>query len=143
MSDKDTYEDIIDLPHFVSRNRPHMSNHDRAAQFAPFAALTGYEDSIDETARLTDEKIELSEQVLEELDQKLQYLASCLEETPIIQITHFVPDERKEGGAYITEEISVQRIDFIERLLISTTKEKYPIDYIAGLEGDVFKNLDK
>ena len=90
----DPYEDIINLPHHVSPKRPQMSMQDRAAQFSPFAALTGYEDAIKETGRLTDVKIELSDEDRELLDQKQQYLQEHIGDRPEITITYFVPDEK-------------------------------------------------
>lgn len=103
------YADIIDLPHWQSPSRPHMSLYDRAAQFAPFAALTGYEDMVDEEARTVDRKIELDESAIEELNRKLNQLAGAVArgEHPPVSLTYFVPDPLKSGGAYetITEEV--------------------------------------
>ena len=91
--DPHRYDDIIHLPHFVSQNRKHMSLHDRAAQFAPFAALSGYDESIRETARLTDHEDELSESSLNELDMKLQIIRLHIKEQPLITVTYFIPDD--------------------------------------------------
>ncbi len=107
---KSPYEDIIHLPHHVSPRRPQMSLHDRAAQFAPFAALTGHEEAVKETARLTDCKIELDENEIQLLDQKLQYL-EVQSEQPAIEITYFLPDQRKSGGAYVDVQGRIKRID--------------------------------
>ena len=93
------YDDIINLPHHVSPTRPRMSMHDRAAQFAPFAALVGYDDAVAETARLTESRPVLGEQEQKELDMRLRYLADHLKEQLVVHIQHFVPDERKSGGA--------------------------------------------
>ena len=93
------YDDIINLPHHVSPTRPRMSMHDRAAQFAPFAALVGYDDAVAETARLTESRPVLDEQEQKELDMRLRYLADHLKEQLVVHIQHFVPDERKSGGA--------------------------------------------
>ena len=98
------YEDIIHLPHHVSSVHPHMPVSDRAAQFAPFAALTGYGDVIKETARQTDAKPELSEDEKEILDYKIQLACGLSGEKPGVRITYFVPDEKKSGGAYHTAE---------------------------------------
>ena len=92
------YDDIINLPHHQSKVRPHMSVSDRAAQFAPFAALTGYGDAIRETERLTDRKIELSESQIAELDLRLGELLARIDEKPKVTITYFIADERKAGG---------------------------------------------
>ena len=93
------YDDIINLPHHVSPTRQRMSMHDRAAQFAPFAALVGYDDAVAETARLTETRPELDEQEHKELDMRLRYLADHLKEQPVVHIRYFMPDERKSGGA--------------------------------------------
>ena len=95
------YEDIINLPHHVSATRPQMSMIDRAAQFSPFAALTGYDAAIKETGRLTDEKIEMDEEALNILNMKFQILVDSLDDEPEVTFTYFKPDERKAGGAYI------------------------------------------
>ena len=94
------YADIINLPHHVSKTRPKMSMHDRAAQFSPFAALTGYDAAIKETARWTDEKIDLDETSKVSLDEKLLFIMSRLAEKPVVTITYFKKDDRKDGGTY-------------------------------------------
>ena len=99
---KKEYEDIIGLPHHVSTVYPQMSIYDRAAQFSPFAALTGHEAAIQETARLTEEQAELDEDKKEELNEKLQELMAHAEEHPTVTVTYFKPDDRKEGGKYET-----------------------------------------
>ena len=114
------YDDIINLPHHQSKNHPHMSLHDRAAQFAPFAALTGYDDAVKEAMRLTDSKPELDENQLEELDQKLADLMTRIEEHPEVTITYFEPDDKKEGGAYVTCVGKLKKIDIYEKQLVLT-----------------------
>ncbi len=96
------YDDIINLPHHVSTKRPQMSMLDRAAQFSPFAALTGYDAAIKETGRLTDEKIEMDEESLNMLNMKFQLLVDALDENQEVSFTYFKPDETKAGGAYVT-----------------------------------------
>ena len=96
------YDDIIDLPHHVSATRTRMSMIERAAQFSPFAALTGYDAAIKETWRLTDQRIELSEECRAALDRKQMLLLDHIGDRPEISITYFVPDERKNGGTYVT-----------------------------------------
>ena len=96
------YDEIMGLPHHVSKTRPQMPMSDRAAQFAPFAALTGYDSAIKETGRLTDERIELDEGALTALNMRYQLLMDALDEEPEVEITYFKPDERKAGGAYVT-----------------------------------------
>ena len=112
------YDDIINLPHHQSKNHPHMSMHDRAAQFAPFAALTGYDDAVKEARRLTDSKPELDENQLEELDQKLADLMTRIEEHPKVTITYFEPDDNKDGGEYIAYDGRLSKIDYVRKALI-------------------------
>ncbi|MDD3746936.1 MAG: hypothetical protein PHD70_10750 [Anaerostipes sp.] len=128
------YEDIIDLPHHVSKKHPQMSRKNRAAQFAPFAALTGYEDAILETGRLTDKKIELDEDARELLDIKLQMISSHLEEKRQIKITYFKEDERKDGGAYVTVEGFIKKISTIKRDIFLQDRTKIRMDDIIELE---------
>ena len=135
------YEDIINLPHHVSKTRPQMSMLDRAAQFSPFAALTGYDAAIKETGRLTDEKIELGEEAKAALDRKQAYLMEMIGEQPEISITYFLPDARKSGGAYVTITGNLKRFDEYERLLILTDGRKIPMDDIADIECDLFKGM--
>ena len=136
------YDDIIDLPHHVSATRPRMSMIDRAAQFSPFAALTGYDAAIKETGRLTDERIELSEESRIVLDRKQQLLLDNLADRPEVSVTYFVPDERKSGGAYVTVTGQVKKVDEFERLLILTDGTKIPLDEILDMEGELFKQID-
>ena len=112
------YDDIIHLPHHVSSTRPHMPMLDRAAQFMPFRALTGYEDAVRETARLTDEKIELTEDEKAILDMRLQKLADEISSQPKVTLTYFRPDKKKTGGAYLTVTGQLKKIDDYEGVLI-------------------------
>lgn len=105
------YKDMLRLPHPVSVTHPRMSLQDRAAQFSPFAALTGYEDALKETARLTDHFVELDEDRKQEIDRQIGYLQQHMREELTVKITYFVPDTRKNGGAYNTLEGYVQKID--------------------------------
>ncbi|MBD5631884.1 MAG: hypothetical protein HDP34_01455 [Clostridia bacterium] len=118
MKEENRYEDIINLPHHQSDKRPHMSIYDRAAQFAPFAALKGYEQEIDEAIRTTDSKIELSDEQLYQLNEKLNELKEILNEQPVIRVIYFVPDEKKSGGKYLTIEQQIRKIDEYKRKLI-------------------------
>ena len=136
------YADIIDLPHHVSATRPRMSMIDRAAQFSPFAALTGYDAAIKETGRLTDERSELSEESRAALDRKQQILLDNLADRPEVSVTYFVPDERKSGGAYVTITGQVKKVDEYERLLILTDGTKIPLDEIQDLSGEIFRVLE-
>ena len=135
------YEDIIHLPHHVSATRPRMSLIDRAAQFSPFAALTGYDEAIKETGRLTDDRIELDENTRTALDIKQAYLAENINIHPEISITYFLPDTKKDGGEYVTATGSLKRIDEYERMLIFMDGRKVPMDEIANIDGNLFKDL--
>ncbi len=131
------YDDILGLPRPVSRTRTPMAREARAAQFAPFAALTGYGDEIEETGRLTERRIELDEDRKTELDAGLRELSARLKERPAARITYFLPDPLKEGGAYVTAEGNVKRIDPLERTVAFTDGTVIPIDDIVGLSPDV------
>lgn len=135
------YEDIINLPHYVSLRRPQMPMIDRAAQFSPFAALTGYDDAISETGRLTDEKIDLSEEEKEVLDRKQQFLLEKIDERPALTVTYFVPDAKKSGGAYVTKSGNLKKIDAIERWMQLTDGTKIPLDDVADIESELFCDL--
>ena len=119
-----------------------MSNYDRAAQFSPFAALTGHADSIKETARLTDEYSEPSEEMKAIMNEKILFLMEQLENQPEITITFFKPDEKKQGGAYITITGVVKKIKTYERQIQMTTGDLIPIDMIFGIEGAIFSKID-
>ena len=138
MSKEKNYDDIIHLPHFVSKNRPHMSEYDRAAQFAPFAALTGYGETIKEADRWTDSFKELSEKEQEILDMKLSILLDPVQEMPEISILYFVPDDKKQGGAYIQKMIRVRKIDIQKKAILSMEKEEFEIKMIRDLNGSLF-----
>ena len=129
-----TYDDIIHLPHHVSATHPHMAAIDRAAQFSPFAALTGYDAAIKETARLTDQKVELDEVMKEALSNKLQMVADRLKERPEIAITYFQPDGKKNGGAYVTVINTVKKIDVYERIVVMTDGKVIPVDEIISID---------
>ncbi len=132
------YNDIILQPHPVSRKRPQMSRRSRAAQFAPFAALTGYEDAVCETARLTEQKQILTEDACAELDERLRILQEHLEERPQILVTCFVPDQRKEGGAYRSIWGQARRVDLCEQLLVFTDGTRLPLSEICAMDGEIF-----
>lgn len=138
MSDIHNYEDIINLPHHISKKRRSMPIIDRAAQFAPFAALTGYEDAVNETARLTDRKIELSDGELAELDKKMHILRERLGDRPEIGITYFKPDERKSGGEYVTVRAVVRKINTYARTLMTYDGAVIPLDMIYDMTGELF-----
>lgn len=127
------YDDIINMPHHVSPSHPQMPDSERAAQFSPFAALTGYEGAIEETARLTEEKHEITDSVRDALDCSLTALMQRPDPDRKIDITYFVPDSKKDGGEYVTETIQIRRIDFAAREIVTSDKRRIGIDMIAAL----------
>lgn len=133
------YEDIIHLPHHVSKERPHMSLHDRAAQFSPFAALVGYEDIIDETARLTSPKRELDEAEKAELDRRIGVLIAHLREKPAVTVEYFVPDTLKSGGAYEFKSGALVRISPVRKTLTLSDGTAIRFDDVAGIESELFQ----
>ena len=141
MNESHQYDDIINLPHHVSTVHTHMSLHDRAAQFLPFAALTGYEDAIKETGRLTEERISLSESEIESLNERLHILLEGQHSQSKIAVTYFVPDEKKAGGAYETTEGYVKRIDEYRRVLVMTNGLQIAMEDIIELEGKIFSGI--
>lgn len=131
--DAHRYDDIIHLPHHRSVSRPHMTLHDRAAQFAPFAALTGHEEAIEETARLTDSEIVLDETAIAAINAKLYEISQRLSEKPVVSITYFRPDAHKEGGAYLTDVGFIRKIDKEEKVLFMDSGIRIPMDRIVEL----------
>lgn len=127
------YDDIIDLPHHVSVSHPQMPCSERAAQFSPFAALTGYEGAIEETARLTDDQKDLSENVRDSLDQVLTGIMSRPDPNTEVKITYFVPDAKKDGGKYVTELVRIRRIDTDTREIVTMDRRRIGIDMILNL----------
>lgn len=125
------YDDMINLPR-PEPVRERMDELSRAAQFAPFAALTGYDEAVGETARLVDEKIELSEDEREYLDEQTKKIREIPERE--IAVTYFIADKRKSGGAYLTARGFVKKIDEIERLLVLTSGERIPLDDIFDID---------
>lgn len=137
------YDDIINLPHHVSETRPRMSQRDRAAQFSPFAALTGYDSEIKETARLTNEKIELDDYAISRIDSCLQILIDNAAEHPTISMTFFKADEKKSGGTYVTVSGDFRRIDESNRTVVLTDGTTIPIEDIYAIEGEIFRLFDE
>ena len=136
------YDEIMGLPHHISKARPQMPMSDRAAQFAPFAALTGYDAAIKETGRLTDERIELDVEALSALDMKYQLLMEALDEAPEVTITYFQPDERKAGGKYLTATGAVKKVDDFERRITMQDGTKIPMDDVLSIDGELFSSLE-
>lgn len=133
------YDDILRLPHPTSRNHPRMPAANRAAQFSAFAALTGHDAAIQETARLTDEKIELTEERKCELDWKLQQLLPLLPAHPEITVCYFLPDTRKQGGAYCTVSGRLKKMDGLTRTLHLTDGTIVPIDDLFDMDSPHFE----
>ncbi|MBQ4441163.1 MAG: hypothetical protein II899_03545 [Bacteroidales bacterium] len=127
------YDDIINLPHPVSKNHPRMSLWNRAAQFAPFAALTGYGAAIDETARQTDVQKDLGEYELDELNRKMALLLEEITDNPAVTIVYFEPDRRKSGGAYRTLTCRLKSLDEAKHVLLTTDGQKIPLAGIVEI----------
>lgn len=127
------YNDIIHLPHHVSKTRLPMPMSDRAAQFSPFAALTGYDAAIEETGRLTEDRIILDENEIEILNAKLQSIEEQLENEPVAVITYFQPDKKKSGGTYVTTTGVVKKIDSYEQVIVLTSGLRIPIAEIIQI----------
>lgn len=129
------YDDIIDLPRPVSTRHAPMSMIDRGAQFSPFAALSGYDAAICETARLTDQPMDLDESQQAVIDRKIQLLREHEKQQPHIRLTWFCPDERKSGGTYRTVNAAVRRVDPYQQAILLTGGEAIPFSSIADIEG--------
>ena len=136
------YNDILNMPYpnpEIEKDFPDKIL--RAAQFAPFAALTGYDAAIEETGRLTDQKIDISEDMREKLDLKQNFLADIIDEQPEISVTYFVPDKKKSGGAYVTLNGRLKQIDEYEQLIMLTDGKKIPIQEVYSIESDLFRGM--
>lgn len=133
------YKDIINLPHHVSKRHPQMSLKERAAQFAPFAALTGYGDAVKEKGRLTTEKIDINEELRAILDNKLQFIKNQINKKPLIKFIYFIPDLKKSGGKYVEVIGNVKKIDEYNQVIILEDKTEIKIDEIIEIEGDSLK----
>lgn len=136
------YDDIINLPHHVSKKHPQMPALNRAAQFSPFAALTGHDAAIRETARLTDFFVELSDDKKQQLDEQLRLLMDNLEQKPECEITYFRPDEKKNGGAYLTVRGRIKKIDAYTHQIMFTDGKALPIERLFSIKGELFRNVE-
>ncbi len=136
------YDDIINLPHHVSETHPQMSMRNRAAQFSPFAALSGHSDAVHETARYTDDFQGVDESNVEALNQKIAMILDKINEHPQITVTYFKPDEKKEGGSYTLKTGNIKRVDDYEHVLQFTDNEKIPIQSIFNIDGEMFSIID-
>ena len=135
------YDDIINLPHPTSQRHPRMPIRDRAAIFSPFAALSGHGAAIAETARLTERRIELDEDTRAELDRRQAILLGHMDEQPEVTITWFQPDERKDGGAYLTATGRLKKLRELERLLVLADGTEIPLEDVVALESGIFQTL--
>lgn len=131
------YNDIINLPHHISKKRPQMSLYARSAQFAPFAALTGYDDAVKETARQTNARIEIDEELKSILDSKLQIIIERINTKPEVSFTYFVPDIKKEGGKYLTVVGIVKKIDLYNQKIFLADNTQIPISEIIDISGEL------
>lgn len=141
-NDAHKYDDIINLPHHTSSKRPRMAMIDRAAQFSPFAALTGYDAAVKETARLTDRRIEPDEYEKAVLDEQLRLIREHVKEQPEVTVTYFQPDERKSGGVYLSVTGGIKQIDDYERTVVLSDGFRIPLNEIIRLEGELFRFLE-
>lgn len=140
-NDEHRYDDILYCPHHVSSTRPHMAIIDRAAQFAPFAALTGHDAAVKERARLTDAKIELDADALAALDERLQLLRDMLPDSPEVTFSYFVADKKKAGGAYVAKTGHIKKFDDYQRTIVLTDKTIIPVKDVAGIDCDALDSL--
>lgn len=127
------YDDIIDLPHYVSKTRPRMSRHDRAAQFSPFAALTGYEEAVEETARLTCGRLILDEDHAARLDRTMKFVLDNIDDHPEISVTYFVPDPRKNGGKYMEYTGCIRTFNEYNKIMIFEDEKEIAVNDIYNL----------
>ena len=130
----DNYEDIISLPHHTSKKYPRMSLDARSAQFAPYAALTGYDEVLAETARITNRRIEIDENLKTIIDSKLQIIRENIKNKPLISVVYFVPDLKKNGGKYVTVNGNVKKIDEYRNILVLDDNMEIEVKEIIQLE---------
>lgn len=133
------YDDIIEMEHHISKKHPQMSLYARSAQFAPFAALTGYEDAVKETGRETSFKIELDDEMKQIIDSKLQIILEKIKNKPEVTITYFIPDSKKDGGEYIAKTGLVSKIDTFNQKIVLLDQTEIPINEIIDIEGNILK----
>ena len=130
----DKYDDIINLPHYEPKYHPRMSKYKRSAQFAPFAALVGYDEQVQECSRLTDKRLEIDDELKEKINNKLNKINELIKNSPEVEITYFIPDEKKDGGKYITEIGNVKRIDYVNRFIKFTDNKKIILDDLIDIK---------
>lgn len=137
------YLNIINMPHHVSKIHPQMSRYERSAQFAPFAALTGYEDVIEEEGRLTDSRVEINEEAKFILDTKMQILMKNIDSNPVVLITYFIPDKLKDGGKYETISDNIKKIDILKHTIITNNGTIIPANEIVDMQSEIFNKIDE
>ena len=135
------YDDIINLPHPTSKKHPRMSLYARAAQFSPFSALRGFDEEIEESARRTESRPELSQQECDRLNARLQFLTEQSANRPTVQITRFVQDAKKSGGALVTEVVCVKRVDWVKRTILLSDRTERSFDDILSIQGEFFESM--
>ena len=135
------FDDIINLPHHQSTERAHMSLHDRAAQFAPFAALVGYDEAVKETARLTDKRIEIDEGLKEMINSKLNYLNEHIKDNNEVMITYFIQDKKKNGGKYINKIGIIKRIDSVNEIIKFSDNSIIKMNDVINISSDIFNSF--
>ena len=128
------YDDIINLPHYEPKYHPRMSKYKRSAQFAPFAALVGYDEQVQECSRLTDKRLKIDDELKEKINYKLNKINELIKNNPVVEITYFIPDVKKDGGKYITEKGNVKRIDYINRFIKLTDNKKIILDDVIDIK---------
>lgn len=133
------YDEIINLPHYELKYHERMSIENRSAQFAPFAALTGYSESIKETERLTNEKIEIEEDIKVNIDMKLQLIENNIKLKPFISVLYFKKDSKKQGGEYIEYFGNIKRIDLINKCIIFCDNKKIDLNNIYDIKCESLK----
>ena len=135
---EEDYSDIINLPHYEPRHHPRMPLYDRAAQFAPFAALSGHADAISETARWTDKQIELSTDMTDELDRRFTELLNCIAEHPSVTVIYFLPDEKKHGGSYRVQSGILSGFHEQKKVIVFQDGTEISLADVVSLEGDFY-----
>ncbi len=137
----DHFDDIINLPHPDPKHHQRMPMLERAAQFLPFAALTGYDDSVREEARLTDKQVAIGEDAAEELDRRMALLREHLPEMPLVTITYFVPDSRKDGGRYLSATGRIKKMDDYGQTILLENNPPIAIQHVLDIESELFQDI--
>lgn len=138
---KNPYEDIINLPHHMSSKHPHMSRYDRAAQFSPFAALTGHDDAVNEAARITDERLDLDDYIKADLNERLCIIQEYIKDKPDVLLVYFQEDNLKDGGTYLTATGCIKKIDEYDELVVMEDGNAISINDIVNINCELFSNL--